>query len=144
MPRSIAEYLASIIPGAALLFVFFLAAEGSTLFFGENSLMAATFLPVVCIMPILSGVVSALALERLRAKPLTLQRGALIGFAAGFTGALLSALMLGLVKVALQTPPFGAFLQSGWLSLAAIIAIVLLDSVLAALGGAVASKVIKG
>lgn len=139
--RSIAEYLAATIPGAILLFAFFLAAEGAMIFIGGD-LLTIAFLPVICIMPILSGVVSTLILEKLRKKPLTLQRGAMVGAAAGFAGALVSVLMLVLVDVFVHKPPFGS-LVTGWLTYVVLLMVLVMDTVLGALGGALVVKFIK-
>ena len=70
-PRSIVEYLLAVIPGAVLLFAFFVAAAALVYFMTGNQLVTFSYLPVVCIMPILAGLVSTLVLEKLRRKPLT-------------------------------------------------------------------------
>jgi hypothetical protein len=142
LPRSAAEYLSAALTGAILLFAFFLAAEASVVFLPGSDLMPATFLPVICILPILAGAVSALALERMRAKPLFIKRGAMVGFLSGFLGALLSSLMLGIAKL-LSHQPFGKFVPSGWMVLFVLAMVVALDSMLAAMGGAIAAKLVK-
>ena len=144
MARSVAEYIAALVPGAVLLFAFFLAAEAAMIFLGTgSSILSLAFVPVICIMPILAGVVSTLFLEKLRKKPLTMQRGAVVGAAAGFAGAAISALLLGLVKLYLQRPPFGSILPSGILTLVVLVLVVIIDAVLGALGGALVVKFIK-
>jgi len=140
--RSLAEYTAGLIPGAVLLFAFFLAAEGAVILFAGQDIMALAFLPVACIVPLLSGVVSTLALEKLRRKPLTIQRGAMVGAAAALIGALLSALLLVLVNVFAHKAPFGSFV-SGWLVYVVLAVIIFMDTVLGALGGALVVKFIK-
>lgn len=141
MARSMVEYLAALIPGAILLFAFFLAAEAALLFIGGD-LLSIAFLPVICIMPILTGVVSTLLLEKLRKKPLTLQRGAMVGAAAAFFGALLSALVLALVNIFVHKPPLGSFV-TGFVVYAVLLLVVAIDTVLGALGGALVVKFIK-
>lgn len=140
--RSIAEYLAALIPGAVLLFAFFLAAEGAVILFAGQDIMALAFLPVACIVPILSGVVSTLALEKLRKKPLTIQRGAMVGAVAALGGAFLSALLLVLVNLFVHKPPFGSFV-AGWMVYVVLLVIIFMDTLLGALGGALVVKFIK-
>lgn len=139
--RSIAEYLAALIPGAVLLFAFFLAAEGAVIVFPEQGFMTLAFLPVACIVPLLSGVVSTLVLEKLRKKPLTVQRGAMAGAAAAFSGALFSAILLVVVKF-VGKAPFGSFV-TGWLTYVVLLIIIVIGTVLGALGGALVVKFIK-
>ncbi|MCX6769062.1 MAG: hypothetical protein NT051_00060 [Candidatus Micrarchaeota archaeon] len=141
LPRSIAEYLASVIPGAILLLAFFVASE-STVLFIDGSSMVVTFLPVICLMPILSGVVSALVLEKIRSKPITFKRGALVGAAAGMLGAFLASLLILTVHL-IGKKPFGTMIDTLPMVLAADVVIILIDTVLAALGGALAAKFIK-
>lgn len=141
MARSFAEYIIALIPGAVLLFAFFLAAEAAMIFIGGD-LLSIAFLPVICIMPILAGVVSTLVLEKLRKKPLTLQRGAMVGAAAGFGGALISALMMVLVQVFAHKAPFGT-LVAGLLVYVVLALVLVIDTILGALGGALVVKFIK-
>ena len=143
--RSVAEYIAAMIPGAILLFAFFLAAEAAMIFIGQgtSSMLSFAFLPVICIMPVLSGVVSTLILEKLRKKPLTMQRGAMVGAAAGLAGALVSAVMLGLLHLFTRyKTPLGITIPGIFL-LVALLVIVVIDAVLGALGGALVVKFIK-
>ena len=139
--RSIVEYIVASIPGAFLLLIFFLAAEGA-LILVKDDVLAVIFLPVVCIMPLLCGAVSTLVLEKLRKKALTLQRGAIAGMVAGFFGSLFSAIILGAASFLTKQPPFGSAL-SGLLVYAALLAIVAIDTVLSALGGALVVKFVK-
>lgn len=141
MPRSIAEYAVATIPGTVLLFAFFLAAEAAVAVM-KNDLLAVSFLPVICIMPILGGVVSTLVLEKLRSKPLTLKRGAMVGAAAGFLGAAVSSFMLIVGEVVAKVHPFTGAL-TGVLLVAVLAVVVVVDAVLGALGGALVVKFIK-
>lgn len=141
MPRSIVEYIVALIPGALLLFIFFVGAEAAMLLVDQD-ILAVIFLPVVCVMPILAGAVSTLALEKLRSKPLTLQRGAVVGLAAGFVGSLVSAIALAVIQLLTQKAPFGSFL-SGLLVYAVLLVIIVMDAVLGALGGALVVKFVK-
>ncbi|MCX6772926.1 MAG: hypothetical protein NTV88_04110 [Candidatus Micrarchaeota archaeon] len=145
MPRSIAEYFAAMIPGAILLFAFFLAAEAAMMFLGGSNggILSIAFLPVICIMPILSGVVSTLILEKLRKKPLTIQRGATIGAFAALCGATLSALMLGLIQLFTHKAVFGISAISGLILVVVLLIVIVIDAILGALGGALVVKFIK-
>jgi hypothetical protein len=141
VPRSIAEYVISAIPGALLLFGFFLASESAVVFLGGNT-MAVTFLPVICLMPLLSGAISSLVLEKIRSKLITYQRGALVGAFSGFVGSLVSVLLLMAVFL-LGKKPFGTVLDSTPLVVAALFIIIAMDTLLAALGGAIAVRFLK-
>lgn len=139
--RSIAEYIAAVIPGALLLFIFFIAAESAMVLIKED-ILAVVFIPVVCIMPILSGAVSTLVLEKLRKKPLTLKRGAMVGAAAGLAGALVAAFALVVMSLLTKQSPFGSIIKD-LLVYVALMAILAVDTVLGALGGAAVVKFIK-
>ena len=141
MPRSIAEYLVALIPCAVLLFAFFVAAESAVALL-KSDLLAIAFAPVICLLPILSGVVSTLVLEKLRSKPLTMQRGAMVGGAAALAGSAVSSLMLLALDIAAKIHPFGSSV-TGILLFAALAVVVVMDGVLGALGGALAVKFIK-
>jgi len=143
-PRSVAEYIAALIPGAVLLFAFFLAAELAVLLMGQaNSLVSIAFLPVICIMPILAGVVSTLVLEKLRNKPLTLQRGAMVGAAAGLSGVFVSSFMLLTIKLLLKKAPFGAAVSGIFMYFITFAVIIAVGAAFGALGGALVVKFIK-
>ena len=142
MPRSIAEYLAALLPGSILLFSFFLAAEVAVVFLPGGDLLAAAFLPVICIMPLLCGVVSALVLEKLRKKPLTIQRGAMVGAAAGLIGALVSVILLAVVALVFKKYAFGTALV-GILFYLVLLVVLAIETILGALGGAALVKFIK-
>ncbi len=142
IPRSVAEYVVSAIPGALLLIVFFLATQGIMLMGLSGMVLTVIFVPVVCVVPALAGAISTLVLERLRQKPLTFQRGAMVGAAASILGSLLSSLLLGGIYLATHKPTFGIALP-GVITLFALLAIVVVDGVLGALGGALVVKFIK-
>jgi hypothetical protein len=141
IPRSIGEYFVAHIPGSILLFAFFLAAELAVIYVKVDTI-AAAFIPVICIMPLISGLVSTLVLEKLRSKPLTFQRGALAGALACLAGSSLSAMMLLVVQLVLHKAPLGG-LVGGLLFYAALVAIVVIDTILGALGGVLLVKFIK-
>ena len=139
--RSIAECLVAMVPGAVLLFLFFAVAEGA-LFFTKSDMISILFLPVVCLLPIFAGMASALALEKVRNRPLTFKAGAAAGTLAGFFGALVSSIMLGVLTF-LNQLPFGAMLSDKLIIAVALILVVAVDTILGALGGAIAVKFIK-
>lgn len=140
--RSIAEYIAALLPGSILLFAFFVAAEVAVLFLPGGDLLAASFLPVICIMPLLSGVVSTLVLEKLRNKQLTIQRGAMVGAAAGFIGAAVSVVMLAAAALLFQKYAFGSAF-GGILFYVILLVVLALETILGAVGGAAVVKFIK-
>ena len=104
--------------------------------------MAITFLPVICLMPLLSGAISSLVLEKIRSKLITYQRGALVGAFSGLIGSLASVLLL-VVVFMLGKKPFGTVLDSTPLVVAARFIIIAMDTLLAALGGAIAVRFLK-
>jgi hypothetical protein len=140
--RSIVEYIAALLPGAILLFAFFVAAEALVLFLPGGDLISASFLPVICIMPVLAGVVSTLALEKIRSKALSMQRGAMVGAAAGLIGGVISVLMMAVIAIFFKKLPFGEGI-SGILFYVILLVVVFLEAVLAALGGALVVQFIK-
>jgi hypothetical protein len=139
--RSIAEYIVAMLPGAILLFAFFVASESTVLFLGGDS-MVVTFLPVVCLMPLLSGAVSTLVLEKIRMKILTLKRGALVGALSGLSGSLVSVLLL-LVVFLVGKKPFGSTIMELPFVLLSFVGIIGICTVLSMLGGVLAAKFIK-
>lgn len=141
LPRSAVEYLVAAIAGAVLLFAFFLLAEMAGIMF-KSDIIAVVFLPVICIMPIISGAISTLLLEKLRSKPLTFQRGAMVGAASGLFGASVSAVMLFAVDMLMSIHPFGSW-ATGLMLLAILVPIAIVDGLLGALGGALVVKFVK-
>ncbi len=136
-----AEYLVSAIAGAVLLFAFFLLAEMAGILF-KSDIIAIVFLPVICVMPIISGAVSTLLLEKIRAKPLTFQRGAMVGAAAGLAGASISAAMLFVLDLLMKIHPFGSW-ATGIILLVILVPVAVVDGLLGALGGALVVKFVK-
>ncbi|MEM4633836.1 MAG: hypothetical protein QW275_01645 [Candidatus Anstonellaceae archaeon] len=141
MPRIIAEYTLSIIPGAILLFAFFIAAEATVAVF-RRDVMAVTFLPVICILPLLSGVVSALVLEKVRNREVSMRAGAIAGGLSAFAGSLASSFVLLALDLAIRLHPFGSGI-TGILLFFVLAVVVAMDTVLGALGGALTAKFLK-
>lgn len=141
MARNAAECIVAMIPGAVLLFIFFLIAEGA-LFLTKSDLISTLFLPVICLLPIFAGMASALVLEKVRNLPLTFKLGAVVGAGAGFFGALVSAVMLETLAL-LGQMPFGSLISDKIIIAVVLLIIIAVDTVLGALGGAIVVKFIK-
>jgi hypothetical protein len=141
LPRSAAEHLVSALAGSILLFAFFILAEIAMVAVKED-LLAMVFVPVICIMPILSGAASALVLEKLRRRPLSMKNGVLVGAAAGFFGALLAGFALTAVSLLLKQSPFGGFVKD-WLVYVLLLVTLFIDTLFGALGGVLVVKFIK-
>lgn len=137
--RSIAEYLVAAAAGAILLFLFFMASEAAVLLMRDTPLMSITFVPVICLLPILSGALAAIALEKLRAASIGIKRGAIVGAVSGLFGALVSSVPL-LALDLLNMNPFGDALASTPIVAAVLLVTIALDTLLAALGGALVVK----
>ena len=140
VPRSVAEYAVALMPGAILLEVFFIAAQ-ATIVFVEGSLLSIVFIPVICVVPFLSGVVAALALEKIRRKPLIVQRGAAVGACSSLLGSLLSTMAIAVMSFATGKYPFG--ISGIAILIVAFAAISAMAAILGALGGAVVANFIK-
>jgi hypothetical protein len=134
----VSEHLLAALVGALLLFLFFMASEIAVLFMASD-LMPVTFVPVICLLPVLAGALAAIVFEKLRKAPMGIKRGAAVGALAGFCGSLLSMLVLSLLAL-LGKQPLGAAFSSPIMVIAVLLISVALDTVLAALGGALVVK----
>ncbi|MCX6771266.1 MAG: hypothetical protein NTX79_04380 [Candidatus Micrarchaeota archaeon] len=134
-----AEHLVAALAGALLLFLFFMASEAAVLFMKDTPLMSMTFVPVICLLPLLAGALAAIVFEKLRKASMGIKRGAAIGALAGFCGSLLSSIILLLLSV-LGQQPLGASLASTLYVFIVLAISIVLDTVLAALGGALVVK----
>lgn len=137
--RGFAEYLVAAMLGALLLFLFFMASEAAVLFMKDTPLMPITFIPVICLLPVLAGALSVIVFEKLRKSQPGMKRGAAVGALAGFFGSFLSSLILLLLSVLGQQPLGSAFAPTIYVFLV-LAASIGLDTMLAALGGALAVK----
>jgi len=137
--RSVAEHLAAAIVGALLLFLFFMASEAAVLFMADTPLMPITFVPVICLLPVLAGALAVIVFERLRKAPLGIKRGALVGALAGFFGSFVSSVPL-IVLAILNKNPLGAMLSSTLMVALVLVVTIGLDTLLSALGGALVVK----
>ncbi len=137
--RSLVEHLLAAAAGAILLFLFFMASEMAVLFMRDTPLMSITFVPVICLLPVLAGALAAIVFEKLRKAPLGIKRGALVGALAGFFGALVSSVPL-LALDLMNMNPLGDALASTPIVVAVLFVTIGLDTILAALGGALVVK----
>ena len=137
--RSAAEHLAASIVGALLLLIFFMAAEAAVQLMKDTPLMSITFVPVICLLPVLAGALAVIVFEKLRKAPMGMKRGALVGALAGFFGSLASALPI-IILAVLNMNPLGDMLPSTLMVALVLLATIGIDTLLAAIGGALVVK----
>ena len=138
-PRSIAEHLVAALAGALLLFLFFMASELAVRFMADIPLMSVTFVPVICLLPVLAGALAAIVFEKLRKAQPGIKRGAAVGALSGFFGSLLSSFVLFVLSL-LNMKPFGDAISSTLMVFAVLVVTIGVDTILAALGGALVVK----
>ncbi len=136
--RSALEIALSALPGAAIISVFLLAVGGLTINFNTNG-FAASYIPVVCLLPVVLGIISPLILERIKGEEhVSLKSGilsaALSGF-AGSAGGVLILLIFGMLNSSAR--PFGPSVVGLPYQLALEFFVVLLSTALSAAGGAI-------
>ena len=134
-----AEHLVAAFVGALLLFLFFMASEAAVLFMADTPLMPITFVPVICLLPILAGALAVIVFEKLRKASMGIKRGALVGALAGFIGSFVSSVPL-IVLAILNKNPMGEMLSSTLMVVAVLVITIGLDTLLAAIGGALVVK----
>ena len=137
--RGAAEYIVAAKVGALLLFLFFMASEVAVIFMADTPLMSVTFVPVICLLPVLAGALAAIVFEKLRKAPTGIKRGAAVGALAGFCGSSFSSFILVVLSV-MNMKPFGDALSSTLAVVAVLLITICIDTVLAALGGALVVK----
>ena len=137
--RNIAEHIIAAIVGALLLFLFFMASELAVLFMPDTPLMPITFIPVICLLPVLAGALATIVFEKLRKAPMGIKRGALVGALAGFFGSFVSSMLL-LTLAILNKNPLGEALSSTLMVVLVLFVTIGLDTLLAAIGGALVVK----
>ena len=125
--------------GGLLLFLFFMASEVVVLFMSDTPLMPIMFVPVICLLPVLAGALAVIVFEKLRKAQLGIKRGALVGALAGFFGSAASALILSILSL-IGKQPLGEALSSPVMAVAVLLISVAIDTILAALGGALVVK----
>ncbi|MFA6328351.1 MAG: hypothetical protein WCY41_02820 [Candidatus Micrarchaeia archaeon] len=105
----------------------------------DTPLMSITFVPVICLLPLLAGALAAIVFEKLRKAPMGIKRGALVGALAGFFGAFTSSIVL-LILALLNKNPLGDAVSSTLMVAVVLFVTIGLDTLLAALGGALVVK----
>ncbi len=134
-----AEHLVAALAGALLLFLFFMASEAAVLFMADTPLMSITFVPVICLLPLLAGALAVIVFEKLRKAQPGIKRGAGVGALAGFFGAFISSVPL-IILAILNKNPLGAALSSALMVVVVLVVTIGLDTLLAAIGGALVVK----
>ena len=137
--RSICEHLIAATIGALLLFLFFMASELAVLFMADTPLMPITFVPVICLLPVLAGALAAIVFENLRKVPMGIKRGALVGALAGLFGSFISSIPLIILSI-LNKNPLGEMLSSTPIVVVVLFITIGLDTLLAAIGGTLVVK----
>ncbi|MCX8197469.1 MAG: hypothetical protein N3G80_04110 [Candidatus Micrarchaeota archaeon] len=141
LPRTAAEYLVSGAIGGLVYFGFFILVLGLLFFIKDNN-MALIFLPLTCVIPPLTGALSALVFERVRNRPLSLKSAAAVGAIAGLLGSSISSLVA--LLASFFAPPNSVFsLLQPLLLFVALAVLAVVDSILAALGAAVVAHITK-
>lgn len=139
--RSVIEVLVSCIMGGAILFIFILGAgllNVTANINQANDLITATYLPIVCILPLVVGVIGPLVLEKVRNEDsLSLKGGALVSFLSALGGSFLGAFVLFGFGLITDFKPVGDSLDGFGVPAYFIVSIVLMavTSVLSTIGG---------
>lgn len=136
--RDAAEILLASLPGAAMLALFILIVGGLTINFNSNG-FAASYIPVVCLLPLVVGIVTPLVLERIRGEHrISLRRAMICSCASGLSGSFFASAIL--ILLGIFNPSFKPFGPSvgGALPLLFLFALIVgISTALAAAGGAV-------
>lgn len=138
----IAEYAISTFSGAFLLFMFFMLSEASVFFIKDSPYIAITFVPTICLLPLLSGALAVVILEWLRKQQVDVKHGIILGLASGFAGSSMAFAVLGLLSL-LNVKVFGGFVSSPIISIGLLAASIVISTFLGALGGAITAKFIS-
>ncbi|MFA5107983.1 MAG: hypothetical protein WC492_00405 [Candidatus Micrarchaeia archaeon] len=148
--RKSVEVLVSAIPGAVVLFLFILGTGILNIYTNlaaANEIFAATYLPVICLLPLVIGVIGPLILEKVRnATELSLRASVLTAFLSGFFGSFFGGLTLIIAGFA-EFKPFGGILSdvlpgAGRMLFASFL-LVIISTVLSTLGGALIVILLK-
>jgi len=147
--RDAAEIALASLPGAAMLILFILVVGALTINFNTNG-FAASYIPVVCLLPLVVGIVTPLVLERIRGEHrISLRRAILCSCSSGLFGSFFASAALILLGVLNPTfKPFGPSV-SGLLPLVFLFVLIVgISTALSAAGGAILvifiQKVSKG
>jgi len=141
--RTSLEVISSSLVGGIILSVFLLLIGVLNITFnlsGANDLFALLYIPVVCILPLIIGVLSPLVLEKIRGEEnINKKLGLVSAFLAGLIGSASAAIILMLIGFGFsnQVYPFGFLISSlpfGSGLIAASLVIILSSSMLALIG----------
>ncbi|GEM_PF-2844912 len=142
--RDAVEVAAAAVPGAAILF-FFMFAVGVPTILTNSNWFAAPYIPVTCLLPLVIGMISPLALEWLKASAaISLKKGVLCSFISGLFGSTLSvAAIFAASMLAGTNNPYGPSIKGLPILFMVSVAIIGLATALAAAGGAILMLFIK-
>ena len=143
--RKALEIIFSSIPGAAVLFVFLLGTGVLNIYSNlsqTNDVFAASYIPIICLLPVVVGIVGPLILEKVRGETRLSMRGSvLVSFFSAVLGSGIGSLVL--VATGIASPefkPFGAAILDNFGQLpglgAAFVVLVAACTLLSVVGGA--------
>lgn len=148
MLRSIVEVVVSAIPGGAI-FLFFVLGTGFINIYTNidkaNNIFAATYIPVICVLPLVIGILGPLILERVRQTPtMSLRASIAVSFLSAFAGSFLGAVALLIAGVAdAGLKPFGSMIPGFAGLVGGFIVLVAVSTLLSTIGGALIVILLK-
>ncbi|PIT84053.1 hypothetical protein COU37_05345 [Candidatus Micrarchaeota archaeon CG10_big_fil_rev_8_21_14_0_10_45_29] len=146
MLRKALEVLFSSIPGAVVLFVFLLGTGVLNIYSNlseTNDVFAASYIPIICLLPVVVGIVGPLILEKVRDETRLSMRGSiLVSFLSALLGSGISSLVLVITGIASpEFKPFGGAILDNLGQLpglgAAFLVLVVACTILSIIGGAI-------
>jgi hypothetical protein len=150
MPRRLAEALLSSIPGMVILcvaiFLVGILNAYQNLGDAKNDSFVLVYIPIICLLPVVVGVIGPLILERIRnIQRLSLKQGVLSSFLSGFVGSTIGAIILltsGVVSGTIK--PFGVAISSSIpAQLLFVGVLILLSTFLSVIGAALITVVLN-
>ncbi|MFH1306312.1 MAG: hypothetical protein ABIH83_01485 [Candidatus Micrarchaeota archaeon] len=145
--RAVIEVIFSSIPGAAIFFIFILGTGILNIYTnigGANNVFAATYLPVICVLPIVIGIIGSLILEKVRDDArLSLRASVLVSFVSALAGSFLGTIVLVISGLMGGFMPFGAILPGLTGLVGAFIVLVAASTLLSTIGGALIVVLLK-
>ena len=146
--RGAGEIIVSAIPGGVLQFIFIAAAAGLNIWGAQsqgNDLYAAVYLPVVCLLPLVVGAISALVLERIQGtSTLHVKGGMLTAALAGLVGALAGAIVIiatGMLNTTFK--PLGASFTGMTYLIALPLVMAFVAMIMSAIGAALTTVIVS-
>jgi hypothetical protein len=115
--RAALEVIVSSLPGAIILAFFILLIGVLNIFFNiseANDLFIFLYVPVVCILPLIVGILAPLILEKIQdSSSFNLKLSIIVAFLSSFVGSFLASFLLLIVGFSLQDfKPFGLSIQT--------------------------------